>query len=130
MRSLLDVEYPPLEKAEYAGSVKIRNRVFVFFRGLDATAKQLNQLSALLTKRVGVPVRVLRDSPNFNDFLSELVAPSKVSAINVVWLPDGSEETIVTVDDLSKLQLYPEEIVEIVSALKKRSVRIERVARR
>jgi hypothetical protein len=36
----------------------------------------------------------------------------------------------VTFDDLSKLQLYPEEIVEIVSALKKRSVRIERIARR
>jgi transcription antitermination factor NusA-like protein len=130
MRSLLDIESPPLEKAEYVGSVKIKSRVFVFFRNLDATPQHLNQLSALIAKRVGAPVRVLRDSPNFNDFLSELVAPAKVSSINVVWLPDGSEETIVTLDDLSKLQLYPEEIVEIVSALKKRSVRIERIVRR
>ncbi|MDT7915166.1 MAG: hypothetical protein RQ798_01370 [Candidatus Caldarchaeales archaeon] len=43
--ALQDIESPPLEKAEYVGSVKIKSRVFVFFRNLDATPQHLNQLS-------------------------------------------------------------------------------------
>jgi transcription antitermination factor NusA-like protein len=130
MKALLETDAPFLQNAEYAGSVKIKNRVFVFFRNLDITLQHLNELSTHLTKKVRIPVRVFRDSRNFNTFLAELLAPSKISAINVVWLPDGSEETVVTVDDLSKLQLYPEEIAGIVSTLKKRSVRIEKAAKR
>lgn len=130
MKALLETDAPFLQNAEYAGSVKIKNRVFVFFRNLDITLQHLNELSTHLTKKVRIPVRVFRDSRNFNAFLAELLAPSKISAINVVWLPDGSEETVVTIDDLSKLQLYPEEIAGIVSTLKKRSVRIEKAAKR
>ncbi|MEM0481453.1 MAG: hypothetical protein QXM16_00985 [Nitrososphaerota archaeon] len=88
------------------------------------------ELSLQLSRRLKALVRVLRDHRAFNSFLAELLAPAKILTINVVWLPDGSEETIVTVDDTSKLQLPVDEIVDLVKSFKCRAIRIERATRR
>lgn len=88
------------------------------------------ELSLQLSRRLRTIVRVLKDHRSFNSFLAELLAPAKILAINVVWLPDGSEETIVTVDDTSRLQLQVDEIVELVKGFKGRVIRIERASRR
>ncbi|MCS7145723.1 MAG: hypothetical protein NZ938_03410 [Aigarchaeota archaeon] len=88
------------------------------------------EASVQLSRRLRTLVRVLRDQRSFNNFLAELLAPAKIQSINVVWLPDGSEETIVSVDDTSKLQFQVDEIVEMVRGLKGKVIRVERASRR
>lgn len=130
LTALIDLNLPFLSQAEYAGSIRQRNKIFVFIRNVEASLQEFMELSVQLSRRLRTLVRVLRDHRSFNAFLAELLAPAKIYSINVVWLPDGSEETIVSVDDLSKLQLQVDEVVEIVKGLKGKTVRIEKAARR
>ncbi|GBC71222.1 hypothetical protein HRbin02_01001 [Candidatus Calditenuaceae archaeon HR02] len=130
LTALIDLNLPILAKGEYAGSIRQKNKIFVFLRDVDASVQDFMELSLQLSRRLKAIVRVLRDHRSFNNFLAELLAPAKILAINVVWLPDGSEETIVTVDDTSKLQLQVDEIVDLVKGFKGRVIRIERATRR
>lgn len=130
LTALVDLNYQYLSNAEYAGSIRLKNKIFVSLRNLEATTQEIMDLSLQLSRKLRSLVRVLRDHRAFNNFLAEILAPSKILAINVVWLPDGTEETIVTVDDFSKLQFQVEEIVELARFLKGKVIRIEKTVRR
>jgi len=130
LTALIDQRYQFLSNAEYAGSIRLRNKIFVALRNLEASSQEAAELSLQLSRRLKSLVRVLRDNRSFTDFLAEVLSPAKILAINVVWLPDGTEETIITVDDISKLQFPVEDIIEVTRALKGRVIRIEKAAPR
>ncbi|MEM2067180.1 MAG: hypothetical protein QXL55_03360 [Nitrososphaerota archaeon] len=102
----------------------------MFLRNVEATIQDFMELSLQLSRRLRTLVRVLRDYRSFNSFLAELLAPAKILSISVVWLPDGTEETLVTVDDTSRLQLQVDEIVELVRDFKGKNIRVEKASRR
>lgn len=55
-----------------------------------------------LSKSVGKRVRVFEKSGNLRKFLEHLFMPTKILAINTIWLPDGSTETRVILSRYSR----------------------------
>jgi len=127
---LIDLDFPFLGQAEYVGSVRQGRKIFVFIRGIEASLQELARLSSELSRRLRSTVRVLLDHHSFNTFMATLLAPAKILSMNVVWLPDGSEETIVVVDDPERSTLEVEDVVRLVKEFKGRVVRVERAGLR
>ena len=50
-----------------------------------------------ISKSIGKRIRILEESGDVRKFLEELFMPTKILAINTIWIPDGSTETRVVI---------------------------------
>ncbi len=50
-----------------------------------------------ISKSIGKRIRIFEESGDVRKFLEELFMPTKILAINTIWIPDGSTETRVVI---------------------------------
>ncbi len=127
MAALLDEEknFIFLQNSEYIKSVELQGVIYIFLRFMeDVSQAQLLLLEARIDAKSKKKVRILRDSYNFNEFLSALIAPARLVSISKIWLPDGTEEFGLLIDNKSKISIPDQTLVELVKLLKGKTIRI------
>jgi len=55
-----------------------------------------------VSKNTGKKIRVLEKGVDARKFLEDLLAPSSITSLNTIWLPDGSTETRVILSGHSR----------------------------
>jgi len=84
-----------LEDVEFKRALYIDNYlILVFKRGdLPLMLAHGKRIIRELERRFGRRVYLVEDSPDFREFVESLFYPIPVETINIVWLPDGTQET-------------------------------------
>ena len=73
-------------------------------------------------------VRIVEDSNDVIRFIEGVITPARIIAVNKIWLPDGSEEMRIILDDRRSLKVGVNSLVKVVEEVKgiKLSVDFER----
>lgn len=127
MRLLLEEEKQSgyLRSIEYVKAVDVGSGVILLVRGAESLENRLAATGQRLSRSLGRPVHVLLDSRDAYKFYGALISPARLLTVNKIWLPDGTEEIRLVVDDLKKLRMRREEVEMAVKALKNVVVRID-----
>ncbi|MCS7143009.1 MAG: hypothetical protein NZ920_04345 [Aigarchaeota archaeon] len=127
MRVLVEGEkrFTFLRGCEYLRSRRLSGELMaVMIKCANIDEKGVQQLSSYVAERLKSRVKIVRDEENVNDFITKLVHPARIVSIRRVWLPDGSEELRISVDDVRKMGDAPNIVEEIVGSLKGVNIRI------
>jgi len=123
MKLLLELEkrFPRLQKAGYVKAVDGKETIFVVLREgslRDLQFKDLAALRRILSEKLGKHVRLVEDSGDVIRFIEGVITPARIVAVNKIWLPDGSEEMRVILDDRRSLKVGVNSLVEVVKEVK------------
>lgn len=100
----LEEKYPSLQNLFFYNAYDIDNVLAISVGSGDIPRVLVlrGQILKDLSKSVGKRVRVFEKSGNLRKFLEHLFMPTKILAINTIWLPDGSTETRVILPRYSR----------------------------
>lgn len=100
----LETKYPSLQKVSFHNAYDVDGILAIVVGNGDLQrffsdgGKTPRELSDLVRKRI----RILEKKGDTRGFLEDLLAPAPITAINTIWLPDGSTETRVIVSGRSR----------------------------
>jgi transcription antitermination factor NusA-like protein len=100
----LETKYPPLQKISFHNAYDVDGVLAIVVGNGDLQrffsdgGKIPREISDLVRKRI----RILEKKGDTRGFLEDLLAPAPITAINTIWLPDGSTETRVIVSGRSR----------------------------
>lgn len=78
-----------------------------------------------LSKVIGKRIRVFEESGEVRKFLEDLFMPTKILAINTIWIPDGTTETRVVIPGRKRRLFMSEEILkELAQKIRGMTLRI------
>ena len=78
-----------------------------------------------LSKGIGKRIRVFEESGDVRRFLEDLFMPTKILAINTIWISDGSTETRVVIPGRRRRLFLSEEILkELAEKIRGMTLRI------
>ncbi len=78
-----------------------------------------------LSKVIGKRIRVFEESGEVRKFLEDLFMPTKILAINTIWIPDGTTETRVVIPGRKRRLFLSEEILkELAQKIRGMTLRI------
>ena len=124
----LSERYPSLQKISFYKSYEINGVIaIVVERGdlphlLGYSGKILREMS----KTAGKKIRVLEKGVDARKFLEDLFAPSNITSLNIIWLPDGSTETRVILSGHSrKLPINTETLKVLAKRIRGITIRVE-----
>ena len=133
MKLLLELEkkFPRLQKAGYIKAVNGKETIFIVLREgslRDVKFKDLAALRRILSEKLEKHVRIVEDSNDVIRFIEGVITPARIIAVNKIWLPDGSEEMRIILDDRRSLKVGVNSLVKVVEEVKgiKLSVDFER----
>jgi len=97
----------------------------ILIRGID-NIEVLERLSKKLSSKLRARVRVVNYSPEKKRIVEQLIYPATLLGVNTLWLPDGSEQTVIRISrqDQRFLAGKKKYLEEILSELLGRPVRI------
>ena len=74
-------------------------------KSLAKIADQKDKIITALGKQLGKHIRILQRTNKPKPLAEELLFPVRVQGVNIIWLPDGTSETIIRIssDDQDKL---------------------------
>jgi len=123
----LEKKYPSLQKIFFHNAYDIDNILAVTVGGGDlppflaSRGQILKDLSNSVRKRV----RVFEKNGDTRRFLEDLFMPTKILAINTIWLPDGSTETRVILPGRSRrLSIDRGVLKELAEKIREMTLRI------
>ncbi len=128
MKSLMEIEEQIKElrdQGEYVRSYKYDSFIVILIRGID-DMEILERLSKKLSSKLRARVRVVNYSSEKKRIVEQLIYPASLLGINTLWLPDGSEQTVIRISrqDQRFLAGKRKYLEEILSELLGRPVRI------
>jgi len=78
-----------------------------------------------LSKSIGKRIRVFEESGDVRKFLEDLFMPTKILAINTIWLPDRSTETRVVLPERPRRLFLSEDVLkELAEKIRGMTLRI------
>ena len=78
-----------------------------------------------ISKGIGKRIRVFEESGNVRKFLEDLFMPTKILAINTIWIPDGSTETRVVIPGRPRRLFMSEDVLkELAEKIRGMTLRI------
>jgi len=124
---LKEKKYPELDKIDFIKAIKIQNITLILVQGLKSVDKSLvNRVSKDLEKMGYGRVRIIEKERDVKLLVEQVIFPSRVLGVNILWLPDGSSEYTVRIShrDARRMPIKKETAEEILSQLLGKYVRI------
>ncbi|MEM0275494.1 MAG: hypothetical protein QXE67_04540 [Nitrososphaerota archaeon] len=124
----LEKEFPKLSKTGYVKTIDTKDTIFIVLK--EDSFKHLTQdiffpLLKKLKEQFKEKIKIVEDDKEISRFIEKLVAPARIITINKIWLPDGSEEMRIILDNERSLKISPEAVSEVVRKVKNTIVRID-----
>ena len=130
MKLLLELEkkLPKLQKAGYVKTVDGKETILVVLkegglRGFEVD--ELGRLRRRLSEELQKHVKVVEVSQDLIRFIEGVVAPARIMAVNKIWLPDGSEEMRIILDDRRSLKVGINSLIQVVGKVKGVRLRVD-----
>jgi len=128
IKALMDLEengVKELRKGEYSKSDIVNDFVVIILRG-EWGLSEIDKLTRKVSEKLGKRTKVLIDTKDTRRFVEQALAPARVIGLNLVWLPDGSEQIVIRVHRRDKRFLgNTSEWVRFLSKYLSKPVRIE-----
>lgn len=124
---LREKRYHDLDNIEFVGAMKIGNMTILIARGLDKVSRTtLIKVSRHLEERGFGRIRFVEGEQDVRSIVEQVVSPSRVLGVNILWLPDGSSEYTVRIPkvDSRKMPVRKEIAEEILERILGQYVRI------
>ncbi|MDI9619867.1 MAG: transcription elongation factor NusA [Candidatus Nezhaarchaeota archaeon] len=115
-----ETKYPQIRDCVFHKAVQRGDLLVVLVGCRSKTLSMLwRKVGKALGDEKGLNVRIVEKSPSLRGFLSQLLFPAKVVALNTIWLPDGTCESTVRVstEDLKKLPADVKALEEVAREL-------------
>jgi len=81
--------------------------------GQKLTPYMLSRLSKALSEKLKTKVRIVEKSSNLKVLAGQLLMPIRILGVNMLWLPDGSWESIVRIPKYeAKMLPAKKEVIE------------------
>jgi transcription antitermination factor NusA-like protein len=130
MRLLLEEEkdFPILQSFSFIKAIEINSLIVIVFNEGSLSNTSLRIISKLgksLESKIGKKIRFIENIADERKFIEKIVFPARVITINKIWLPDGSIESRVILDNLKNLKIPKEAIITIAEKVKGLSLRID-----
>lgn len=106
IKTLIELEEKNVElrKGVYVKSYMVNNTtVLILKNGWDRM--QLNKIARELGNKLGRRVKIALLTGDQRALVEQLLAPARVLGINVIWLPDGSEQISIRVPSRDKKKI-------------------------
>ncbi|MEM0043624.1 MAG: transcription elongation factor NusA [Sulfolobales archaeon] len=134
MRAMIDVENDAefkniLSDFTYVKAYRFSDNIVIVGEfSHKADQRILQRLSKVLSDKLNMRVRVISPSnkKDVKSLISQLIFPARILGVNIVWVPDGSQQHIVRIPrtDLRYITLPIENIEKIVEVISGESVKI------
>ncbi|MEM3418996.1 MAG: hypothetical protein QXR03_03900 [Candidatus Aenigmatarchaeota archaeon] len=130
MRLLLEEEkdFPILQSYSFIKAIEINSLIVIVFNEGSLSNTSLRIISKLgksLESKIGKKVRFIENIADERKFIEKIVFPARVITINKIWLPDGSVESRLILDNLKNLKIPKEAIITIAEKVKGITLRID-----
>ena len=120
MKALLNLEskFPELKNVEYHKTLKIDNLVIVMLSNISRNIPW-GKLSRALAESLecNAKFRFVEKTSDFKKIASQLLTPVRVLGVNILWLPDGSQQNIVRISK-SEVRFLPADLNTLEQALR------------
>jgi len=106
IRTLIDLEevHQEFRKGEYVKSYTVDNNVIIFLRnGWDYG--DINKLTRSISSRLGKRVKIVQLTNDYRSLIEQVLSPVRVIGVNIVWLPDGTEQFSITIHKRDRRKL-------------------------
>ena len=121
-------EYPFVDTLNIRRIIEISDAFIIVLKSsLDSfDTKKGRDILKELELKYGKQFKVVKYAKKVKTFINELIKPVKILGINQVWLPDGTIEKLVILndEDYQKLPISEKTIAEIVEKLFGEHIRI------
>ncbi len=106
IKALMELEekHVELREGEYIKSYIIDNTVILILKN-NWDRGQLNKIARELGNKLGRRVKVALLTGDQRVLAEQLLAPARVLGVNVIWLPDGSEQISIRIASRDKRRL-------------------------
>jgi len=126
MKVLMELEdsVKELRKGEYVKSYTIGDTIVILLR--DSWERyELDKVSREVSRKIGKRVKIALDTGDHRRLVEQIASPAHVLGVNTIWLPDGSEQTLIRISRKDQRLLGDRaEWEKLFSKLLDRSVRI------
>lgn len=123
----LEEKYPVLQQVTFYNTYEADD-VLAIIMGSGDLHRLLSgggRVMREITENSGKKIRILEKKGDTRSFLEDLFAPASVTAINKIWLPDGSTETRVILSGSSRrLPLKVKVLKELAKRVRSITLRI------
>jgi transcription antitermination factor NusA-like protein len=120
-------KYPSIQKIFLNNVYNVDNIIAIAVGSGDSSRllASRGQILRELSRSIGKRIRVFEGSGDVRKFLEELFMPTKILAINTIWLPDGSTETRVVLPERPRrLSMSREVLKELAEKIRGMTLRI------
>lgn len=129
-RALMEIEetikLPQLKELIYHKSYRINNLYVIIISGNKLSPFILGKIAKKLSEKLKGKVRIVEKTGSLKKMAAQLLIPANVLGVNILWLPDGSWQSIVRVSrsDVKALPSKKELLEEVLSKISGIEVRI------
>jgi len=128
IRELIDLEekgFRSLRKGVYKKAYRSGDLVVVVVEGVN-DFKALDRASRELSNRLGYRVKIVEKTGDQRRLIEQIIYPATLLGVNTLWLPDGSEQTVIRVlrKDQRIIGSRKSSYEEIISKIMGREARI------
>lgn len=127
MRHLIEFENDPeyksfLNNLTYVKAYKISDMIVIIADyPLKTDPKIIQKLSKALGDKLGSKIRIISNSlrRDIKSIVSQLIFPARIQGVNIIWLPDGSQQYIVRIPktDLRYMPTSSENIEKLLQII-------------
>lgn len=110
-------KFPELKNITYHRAYREDNIVVILISGAEnAMRPPWTRIARILSGKLGLKVRLVEKTNNLRLLVEQIIAPCRLLGINVLWLPDGSEENTVRIprSDRRRLPASPEVLQKLI----------------
>lgn len=130
MKAFLELEESKmgfLREYTYHKSIASNGLIVVMVSGPKTSPYILARISRALSEKLGLKVRVVEKTSSLKQLAGQVLAPAQVLGVNMLWLPDGSWESIIRISrhDFRSLPAKVEVLEEVLSKINGFPVRIK-----
>jgi transcription antitermination factor NusA-like protein len=125
----LEKDYPSLQEVNFHKSVEA-GIVLAIVVGRGDANKLLTsggKIVRAIGEKTGKSIRVIENGVDDRKFLEDLFAPLSIITINIIWLPDGSQETRVILRKRGRkpIPIYIDGLKQIAQKVRRMTLRVE-----
>ena len=123
----LEDKYPVLQKITYHNSYEVDDILAIVMGSGDLRLffSGGGRLMREISENVRKKIRIVEKEGDVRVFLEDLFAPAKITAINKIWLPDGSTETrVILSGNARRLPLKAKVAKELAKKMRDITLRI------
>jgi len=121
LKKLVELEekgrFPELKNITYHRAYQANKMVVILISGAENTMRPpWTRIARILSEELGLKVRLVEKTNNLRLLVEQIISPCRLLGINILWLPDGSEENTIRIprSDKRRLPARPEVIQQLI----------------